>query len=204
MSTNAGTLHTVVRFGNVLGSRGSVVPTFWKQIKLEGPVTVTHPEMTRFFMSIPEAVSLIIQAASLTRGGDIFMLDMGDQISIVDLAEKMIRLRGLRVGTDIKIVYIGMRPGEKLHEELIGQDEEKHPTSHPCIFRVHSSHYVDRDALLQQVSELVRLAQDQNNGEVVAKLQGIVGMHHLATKVEPEPLSSVPKSWMHSLTQVVE
>lgn len=204
MPTNASTLYTAVRFGNVLGSRGSVVPTFWKQIELGGPVTVTHPEMTRFFMSIPEAVSLIIQAASLTHGGDIFVLDMGEQIRIVDLAKRMIRLRGLRVGTDIEIVYIGMRPGEKLHEELVGQDEEKYPTSHPRIFRVHNNRYVDRNALLRQASELIRLAQDQNNGEVVAKLQEMAGMHRLKMEAEPEPLSYVSKSWMLSLTQVVE
>jgi len=162
-------LFTAVRFGNVLGSRGSVVPTFWKQIELGGPVTVTHPEMKRFFMSIPEAVSLIIQAASLTKGGEVFMLDMGEEIKILDLAKRMIRLRGLRVGKDIKIEFIGIRPGEKLHEELVAQAEEKQPTAHPRIFRIRNGHLPDRTTLLQGVSELIRLAEEGKE-ELVAKL----------------------------------
>jgi FlaA1/EpsC-like NDP-sugar epimerase len=128
-------LCTAVRFGNVLGSRGSVVPTFAKQIELGGPVTVTHREMTRYFMDVSEAARLIIQAAVLTAGGDIFMLDMGERIRIDDLARKMIRLRGLRPEVDIQIVYTGARPGEKLHEELAYLDEDKQATEHPSIHR---------------------------------------------------------------------
>lgn len=129
-------LCTAVRFGNVLGSRGSVVPTFARQIDLGGPVTVTHPEMTRFFMEIPEAAILILQAATLTRGGDIFMLEMGERIRIDDLARKMIRMRGLRPGVDIEVVYTGVRPGEKIHEELHLLGEQAEPTSHPMIRRL--------------------------------------------------------------------
>ncbi len=129
-------LCTAVRFGNVLGSRGSVVPTFARQIDLGGPVTVTHPDMTRFFMEIPEAAILILQAATLTRGGDIFMLEMGERIRIDDLARKMIRMRGLRPGVDIEIVYTGVRPGEKIHEELTFLSEEAEATSHPMIWRL--------------------------------------------------------------------
>ncbi len=127
---------TSVRFGNVLGSRGSVVPVFEQQIDAGGPVTVTDEDMTRFFMTVPEAVKLIIQAAALTKGIDLFMLDMGEQIRISDLAGRMIRLRGLRPNVDIPIVYTGLRPGEKLHEQLLDNNEYREPTPHPQIFRV--------------------------------------------------------------------
>jgi FlaA1/EpsC-like NDP-sugar epimerase len=134
--SEGGTCYTAVRFGNVLNSRGSVVPVFQKQIDAGGPVTVTHPEVDRYFMSLPEAVRLIIQAATLTGGGDLFMLDMGESIRIADLAERMIRLRGLRPGVDIAIDYTGLRPGEKLHEELISPLETRADTAHPHIHRI--------------------------------------------------------------------
>jgi FlaA1/EpsC-like NDP-sugar epimerase len=125
-----------VRFGNVLGSRGSVVPTFMRQIREGGPVTLTHREMTRFFMSIPEAVQLVLQAAALADNRRIFMLDMGEPVRIVDLAHRMISLAGLRIGTDIEIQVTGLRPGEKITEELYTLDEQPSGTVHPKIFQL--------------------------------------------------------------------
>jgi FlaA1/EpsC-like NDP-sugar epimerase len=124
-----------VRFGNVLGSSGSVVPTFQKQIAAGGPVTVTHPEVTRYFMTIPEAVGLVLQAGTLGKGGEIFVLDMGDPVRIADLARQMIELSGYRPGEDIEIQFSGLRPGEKLYEEISHQKEQLTETGHPKIFR---------------------------------------------------------------------
>jgi len=169
------TLFTAVRFGNVLGSRGSVVPTFTRQIELGGPVTVTHPNMTRYFMSIAEAVSLVIQAATLTEGRDIFMLDMGQRIRIADLAQKMIRLRGLRPHQDIAIEYTGVRPGEKLHEEILGPDEERLATKHPKICRLRCNRkQTDGRTLADQISALIQLTYAQDDDNIVEMLWQLV------------------------------
>lgn len=131
--TNPRTRFLAVRFGNVLGSSGSVVPIFQKQIEAGGPVTVTHPEMRRYFMTIPEASQLVMQAGAIGQGGEIFVLDMGQPILIVDLARELIARNGLRVGEDIAIQFSGIRPGEKLYEELAGDDEQTRATSHQKI-----------------------------------------------------------------------
>ena len=131
------TVFAAVRFGNVIGSRGSVVPTFTRQIEQGGPVGVTHPDATRFFLTIPEAVSLVIQAAAFATQGQVYMLDMGEKVRILDLAEKMIRMKGLAPGADVSIVYTGLRPGEKVHEELVGDGEQVAATHHPKVLLTH-------------------------------------------------------------------
>jgi FlaA1/EpsC-like NDP-sugar epimerase len=131
-----GAPYCAVRFGNVLGSRGSVIPTFARQIALGGPVTVTDPRMTRFFMSVKEAVQLVLQASVLSDGGEVFMLEMGKAVSILELAQRMIRLSGYAVGTDIPIEITGSRPGEKIDEDLTAAGEELLSTPHSAVYRL--------------------------------------------------------------------
>jgi FlaA1/EpsC-like NDP-sugar epimerase len=162
-----------VRFGNVLNSSGSVIPIFRRQIARGGPVTVTHPEMTRYFMTIPEAVSLVVQAGSIGTAGDIFVLDMGEPVRILDLAENMIRLSGRNPNTDIAISFIGSRPGETLHEELWADDESVSPTGHTKILRLQRSS-IDPAWLDSQLGELEQLTHAADTLEVVAKLSTMV------------------------------
>src|SRR5207302_5292169 len=158
-----------VRFGNVLNSSGSVIPIFQRQLEKGGPLTVTHPEMTRYFMTIPEAVSLIVQAGAIGGRGQVFVLDMGEPVRIVDLARNMIRLSGKEPETDIPISFVGARPGEKLHEELWTESEAVAETTHPKIMRT-SRPPIDSVWLDERLGELERLVAAGDTLEVVAKL----------------------------------
>jgi FlaA1/EpsC-like NDP-sugar epimerase len=162
-----------VRFGNVVGSVGSVVPLFKKQIERGGPVTVTHPEVTRYFMTIPEACQLILQAGAMGEGGEIFILDMGIPVRIADMAKDLIRLSGFEPDVDIKIEFVGLRPGEKLFEELITSGEGIVPTSHEKIMVLRGKS-CDQERLNAVIDELTKLAQEQNGAGIRAKLQEIV------------------------------
>ncbi|MCK5473372.1 MAG: polysaccharide biosynthesis protein, partial [Planctomycetes bacterium] len=165
----------IVRFGNVVGSIGSVVPLFKKQIERGGPVTVTHPEVKRYFMTIPEASQLVLQAATMGKGGEIFVLDMGEPVKIVDLARELITLSGFKPGEDIEIVFTGMRPGEKLFEELSIKGEDMQPTRHPKI-SVWKNIPMDRDKLRSGIDELVATAmtQNHNHNEIARKIKQLV------------------------------
>jgi FlaA1/EpsC-like NDP-sugar epimerase len=168
-----GTSFISVRFGNVLGSSGSVIPLFRRQIARGGPVTVTHPEMERYFMTIPEAVQLIVQAGALGESGDIFVLDMGEPVRIVDLAHDMIRLSGKEPEREIPIEFIGARAGEKLHEQLWGEDEVVAETEHPKIQRARRAP-VDGVWLEEELRVLEELVEGGETLEVVSRLSTMV------------------------------
>ena len=168
-----GTRFIAVRFGNVIGSRASVIPNFKRQIAKGGPVTVTHREATRYFMTIPEAVQLLIQAGAMGNGGEILMLDMGDPIKILDLAQDLIRLSGLEVDRDIKIEFTGLEPGEKLYEELLTPQEGVTATKHQRIFVAQLEQIGERQ-LLSQIKELSHLADALDSEGIVAKFREMV------------------------------
>ncbi|HET7011068.1 MAG TPA: nucleoside-diphosphate sugar epimerase/dehydratase, partial [Anaerolineales bacterium] len=166
----SGRPYVSVRFGNVLGSRGSIVPLFKRQIARGGPITITHPDMRRYFMTIPEAVHLVLQAAGMGEGGEVFVLRMGDQVLILDLAEDLIRLSGLEPGRDIEIIFTGTRAGEKLSEALWDEGVTYHRTSHPDIVSVEEEITLEGDALEATVGELVRLARESDSGAILGLL----------------------------------
>ncbi len=185
-----GHAYSVVRFGNVLGSRGSVVPLFKRQIAHGGPVTVTHPDMKRYFMTIPEAVHLVLQAAAMGQGGEVFMLNMGQPVRILDLAEDLIRLSGLEPGKDIEIVFTGIRPGEKLSEDLWGDGMEYKKTTHPEIFRAEAEEAVIPHDLDKIVDELHHLAQEGEASAVIHLLDETIPDGKIRS-VPPEDLTSL-------------
>ena len=171
--TNGHTRFITTRFGNVLGSNGSVIPRFKAQIEKGGPVTVTHPEITRFFMTIPEACQLVLEAGSMGKGGEIYVFDMGKSVKIVELATKMIKLSGLIPNKDIAIEYTGLRPGEKLYEELLNDLENTLPTHHQKIMIAKVREY-DFKTVEAHINQLISLTKNQNEREIVLKMKELV------------------------------
>lgn len=178
MNRSSRTNYVAVRFGNVLGSNGSVIPLFKKQIAEGGPVTVTHPDIIRYFMTIPEAVSLVLQAGAYAKGGEIFVLDMGEPVKILDLATNLIKLSGYRVGEDIQIVFTGLRPGEKMYEELLMNEEGLKETANKMIF-IGKPIEFDEEVFRSQLVELEREAVDENS-DIRAAVEKIVTTYHPA------------------------
>ncbi len=172
-SRHSKTEFVAVRFGNVLGSNGSVIPLFRKQILEGGPVTVTHPDIIRYFMTIPEAVSLVLQAGASAKGGEIFVLDMGQPVKIADLAKNLIELSGYTVGKDIEIKYTGLRPGEKLYEELLMDEEGLQSTDNELI-HIGKPIEFNEELFQQQLAELYKKAYSENED-----------MKHLVSEIVP-------------------
>jgi FlaA1/EpsC-like NDP-sugar epimerase len=180
-----------VRFGNVVGSRGSVVPIFLRQIAAGGPITITHEEMTRYFMTIPQAVQLVLQAATLASTGDVYMLDMGDPVKIIEFARDLVRMSGLRPDIDIPIQITGTRPGEKLHEQLWYEDAEVYNTDFPSVFHV-KSRSVPFD-IAAQVSRLETAAAHRAPNEQICDLLWSLPLDY-QRKLQVIPSPSVPSS----------
>jgi len=187
----SGCQFSVVRFGNVLGSRGSVVPLFKRQISRGGPITITHPDMKRYFMTIPEAVYLVLQASSMGKGGEVFVLKMGEQVRILDLAEDLIRLSGLEPGKDIDIVFTGIRPGEKLSEELWDKWATYEPTSHPDIVLLAEEDLLTGPELEQVVDELIHLAREGDPQAIISILDECIPGAAVSSTPPPDLTSVV-------------
>jgi FlaA1/EpsC-like NDP-sugar epimerase len=186
----SGLPYSVVRFGNVLGSRGSVIPRFKRQIARGGPITITHPDMKRYFMTIPEAVHLVLQASAMGHSGEVFVLNMGEQVRILDLAEDLIRLSGLEPGKDVEIEFTGIRPGEKLYEELWDQWASYEATAHPDIVLLAQEDLLTGQALANTVAELVHLAREGDTNAIVRILDDFIP--GAAVRSQPPPdLTSV-------------
>ncbi|HEY4304178.1 MAG TPA: nucleoside-diphosphate sugar epimerase/dehydratase [Gemmatimonadaceae bacterium] len=192
VAERTGKPYVSVRFGNVLGSRGSVVPTFLKQIAAGGPITVTHPEMRRYFMTIPEAVQLVLQAAALGRGGEVFVLDMGEPVKIAELAEDLIRLSGLEVGRDIDVCFTGIRPGEKLYEELFFGVGDAMPTGHPKILRARDGN--PSIEVEGHVNSLIAAARQRKSPEELRRHLRILVPGYKAGPAELEPFTPIRRA----------
>ncbi len=190
----SGQFYQVVRFGNVLGSRGSVVHTFKQQIASGGPVKVTHEDMVRYFMTIPEAVQLVLQASVVGKGGEVLMLNMGEPIRIVDLARDLIELSGLQVGKDIEIEFTGLRPGEKLFEEMFTPNESYGPTQHEKILVAHNASQFLPPDLSSTIEQMIQAALQNNNGLVLHLLQQLLPEYRLWA----QPVPALPESMVNS------
>ena len=184
-----GTDYSVVRFGNVLGSRGSVVPLFKRQIARGGPITITHPDMKRYFMTIPEAVYLVLQAATMGNGGETYVLNMGEQIRILDLAEDLIRLSGLEPGKDIDIIFTGIRPGEKLSEDLWDSGSAFERTPHPDIYQLDGNEDMRGEVLQKSIDEIISLAKDGDFPAVLGMMDDLIPGASVRSMPPPEMLS---------------
>jgi FlaA1/EpsC-like NDP-sugar epimerase len=179
-TNTSGTEFVTTRFGNVLGSNGSVIPLFKKQIEKGGPVTVTHKDIIRYFMTIPEAVSLVMEAAAIANGGEIFVMNMGEPVKIVTLAENLIRMYGKEPYTDIDIKFTGLRPGEKIKEELLMNEEGLGKTKNELIYIGHQIE-IDTDTFMDRLNVLTEIAETNDDEKVVEELRKMV-----PTFVKPE------------------
>jgi len=180
-----GTRFITTRFGNVLGSNGSVIPLFRSQIEKGGPVTITHPEVTRFFMTIPEACQLVLEAGAYGKGGEIFIFDMGKSVKIIDLAKKMIQLSGLTLGKDIQIKFTGLRPGEKLYEELLNVEENAIPTHHPLILTAKVREFSLAE-VRHDIEELTAMVPTRSNFDIIRKMKQMVPEYRSQNSVYEE------------------
>jgi FlaA1/EpsC-like NDP-sugar epimerase len=170
---NQTTKFITTRFGNVLGSNGSVIPLFKKQIEERQPITITHPDITRYFMTIPEASQLVLEAGATGKEGEIYVFDMGKSVKILDIAKKMIKLSGLEIGKDIQIIYTGLRPGEKLYEELLANSENTIPTKNKKILKA-KVREIDPETIREQIDELIEISYGEDNFKIVKQMKKIV------------------------------
>jgi FlaA1/EpsC-like NDP-sugar epimerase len=187
-----GTTFAAVRLANVIDSRGGVVSTFWRQIQKGGPVSVTHPDVARYFLTVHEVASLIIQVALVAEPGGIYVLDVGEEIKIADLAERMIRAKGMEPGREVEIVFTGLRPGEKLRDDVVGEGEDLSPTAHPKVFLARGPSPCPPDDLLRRIAEL-EISLHRTPEAIVAQLHELARLD-LAEGKRESPSRTSPSS----------